>query len=97
MSARDPHTILLRPIVSEKTVAMSENGGVAVFEVAMDANKIMVAKAVESVFDVKVAKVNTQRVRGKVKRLGRSVGRRPDRKRATVTLAEGHTLNLFET
>jgi large subunit ribosomal protein L23 len=95
--SRDPHTILVRPIVSEKTVAMGENGSVAVFEVAIDSNKVEVAKAVEAVFDVKVANVNTQRVKGKLKRQGRSAGRRPDRKRATVTLAEGHTLNLFET
>ncbi len=94
---RDPHTILLRPVLSEKTVSLSEDGRRAVFEVATDANKVEVAKAVETIFEVKVAKVNTQNVRGKIKRMGRSVGRRPDRKRATVSLAEGHTLNLFET
>lgn len=93
---RDPHTILLRPMISEKSVASTEDGRRAVFEVALDANKIEVAKAVESVFDVKVAKVNTVRVGGKKKRMGRFVGQRPDRKRAVVTLAPGHTLNLLE-
>jgi large subunit ribosomal protein L23 len=94
--SRDPHTILLRPVLSEKSVARSEEGRRVVFEVARDANKVEVARAVESVFDVKVAKVNTVRVKGKTKRLGRFAGRRPDRKRATVTLKAGETLNLFE-
>jgi len=94
---RDPHTILVKPVLSEKTVALSEEGRRAVFEVAIDTNKIEVAKAVEAVFDVKVAKVNIRRVHGKVKRMGRFSGRRPERKRAVVTLAAGHTLNLFET
>lgn len=93
---RDPHTILIRPVVSEKSVASAQDGRRAVFEVAVDANKVEVAKAVEAVFDVKVAKVNTVRVGGKMKRMGRFVGRRPDRKRAVVTLAPGHTLNLLE-
>lgn len=93
---RDPHTILLRPVLSEKSVARSEEGRRVIFEVARDANKVEVAKAVESIFDVKVAKVNTVRIKGKAKRLGRSAGRRPDRKRATVTLRAGQTLNLFE-
>ncbi len=93
---RDPHTILLRPILSEKTVTLCEDGTRAVFEVAVDANKVEVAKAVETVFEVKVARVNTQRVPGKVKRMGKFSGRRRERKRAVVTLRPGHTLNLFE-
>lgn len=94
--SRDPHTILLRPVLSEKSVASSAEGRRVVFEVARDANKVEVAKAVEAAFEVKVAKVNTLRTQGKTKRMGRFVGRRPERKRAIVTLAEGHTLNLFE-
>jgi len=93
---RDPHTILVRPVLSEKTIALTEDGSRAVFEVALDANKVEVAKAVEKIFDVKVAKVNTRRVQGKIKRMGKFSGRRPERKRAIVTLAPGHTLNLFE-
>jgi len=93
---RDPHTILLKPVLSEKSVARSEEGRRVVFEVARDANKVEVAKAVEAVFQVKVAKVNTVRIKGKTKRMGRFTGRRPDRKRATVTLRPGQTLNLFE-
>lgn len=93
---RDPHTVLLRPVLSEKSVARSEDGRRVVFEIPRDANKVEVAKAVEAVFQVKVEKVNTTRVRGKVKRLGKFMGRRPERKRAVVTLKAGHTLNLFE-
>jgi len=93
---RDPHTILLRPVLSEKSVARTEEGRRVVFEVARDANKVEVAKAVESIFSVQVAKVNTVRIKGKVKRMGKFSGRRPDRKRAVVTLRPGHTLNLFE-
>jgi large subunit ribosomal protein L23 len=93
---RDPHTILLKPVLSEKSVARADDGRRVVFEVARDANKVEVAKAVEAVFQVKVAKVNTVRLKGKTKRMGRFVGRRPDRKRAVVTLRPGQTLNLFE-
>ena len=93
---RDPHTILLRPTLSEKAVARSEEGKRVILEVAGDANKVEIKKAVEAVFGVKVAKVNTVNVKGKTKRLGRFAGRRSDRKRATVTLAAGQTLNLLE-
>lgn len=93
---RDPHTIVLRPVLSEKIVGYSDDGRRVVFDVATDANKIEVAKAVESIFEVKVANVNTINLKGKVKRMGRFSGRRPARKRAIVTLAAGHKLNLFE-
>jgi large subunit ribosomal protein L23 len=93
---RDPHSILIKPVLSEKSIADSNDGRCVVFEIARGANKVEVAKAVEKIFDVKVAKVNTAIRKGKVKRQGRSSGRRPDRKRATVTLVAGQTLNLFE-
>jgi len=93
---RDPHSVLLRPVLSEKSVARAEEGRRVVFEIPIGANKVEVAKAVETVFQVKVEKVNTVRIHGKVKRLGKFKGRRPERKRAIVTLKAGHTLNLFE-
>lgn len=93
---RDPHTILIRPVLSEKTVSLADDGRRVVFDVATDANKVEVAKAVEAVFEVKVAKVNTINVKGKIKRMGKFSGRRRSRKRAIVTLAAGHKLNLFE-
>lgn len=92
MDARD---IILRPIVTEKsTAAMQANK--YTFEVHPDANKIQIKKAVEEIFKVKVEKVNTIRVRGKLRRVGRFVGRRPDRKKAIVTLKEGHSIQIFE-
>ncbi|MDH4230167.1 MAG: 50S ribosomal protein L23 [Nitrospirota bacterium] len=94
--SRNPHTILMRPVLSEKSLARSMENRRVVFEIARDANKIEVARAVESVFGVKVEKVNTVWVRGKDKRMGRFQGRRPDCKRAVVTLKQGQTLNLFE-
>jgi large subunit ribosomal protein L23 len=93
---RDPHTILLRPTLSEKAVARSEEGRRVILDVAGDANKVEIRKAVEAVFSVKVAKVNTVNIKGKAKRLGKFTGRRSDRKRAIVTLAAGQTLNLLE-
>ena len=66
------------------------------FEVDTEANKIEIKRAVETIFKVKVTEVRTQVMHGKVKRLGRSVGRRPDWKRAIVTLAADQTIELFD-
>lgn len=92
MDARD---IILRPVISEKsTGAMAENK--YTFEVHPDANKSQVKKAVEEIFKVKVTKVNTINVEGKMRRYGKYMGKRPDRKKAIVTLAEGHSIKIFE-
>ena len=79
------YDIIKRPIITEQSM---ESAGFKkyTFEVAKDANKIEIAKAVEEIFDVKVAKVNTLNVQGKVKRQGRTQGRRPERKKAIITL-----------
>ena len=66
------------------------------FKVAKDANKIEIAKAVEEIFDVKVAKVNTISVKGKEKRMGRYTGFRPDWKKAIVTLEGEKTIEFFD-
>jgi large subunit ribosomal protein L23 len=66
------------------------------FEVDAEANKIEIKRAVEAIFKVKVKDVRTQMMHGKVKRLGRSQGRRPDWKRAIVTLAADQTIELFD-
>ena len=90
--ARD---IILRPVVTEKSVdLMQENK--YVFKVRMDANKIDIKRAVEEIFKVKVVGVNTMRVKGKEKRMGRSVGRTSDWKKAIVELAAGDTIEVFE-
>ncbi len=93
---KSPHTILLRPILTEKTAAAREALNKVAFEVAPDANKIEIRKAIESVFNVRVTKVNVQIRRGKTKRLGKFSGLRGNTRRALVTLAEGDSIELFE-
>jgi large subunit ribosomal protein L23 len=68
---------------------------VVVFEVARDANKVEIKNAVQSAFGVEVANVRTMVVRGKIKRRGRTIGKLPTWKKAVVTLAEGHNIDLF--
>jgi len=92
MDARD---IIIRPFVTEKSTALMEQNKYT-FEVAPQATKSQIKRAVEEIFNVKVTKVNTVRLRGKVKRVGRYVGRRPDRKKAVVQLAEGNRIEIFE-
>jgi large subunit ribosomal protein L23 len=93
----DPRAVLLRPIVSEKSYALLDQG-VYTFVVHPDANKVEIRQAVESIFNVEVIKVNTLNRKGKRKRMRRSAnfGKRPDTKRAIVTLAEGQRIPLFE-
>ncbi|OQY20526.1 MAG: 50S ribosomal protein L23 [Desulfobacteraceae bacterium 4572_35.1] len=89
------HQVLKKPLVTEKTALLKEQGQVVVFEVAREANKIEIKQAVEKAFDVKVDDVNTMIVAGKVKRVGRQFGKRPNRKKAYVTLAEGSNIDFF--
>jgi large subunit ribosomal protein L23 len=93
----DPRDVILRPVVSEKSYALLEKG-VYTFIVRPDANKIEIRQAVERVFSVTVIKVNTLNRKGKKKRHRRQpkFGKRPDTKRAIVTLAEGQRIPLFE-
>jgi large subunit ribosomal protein L23 len=72
-----------------------EDGRVVAFEVARDANKIEIKQAIEKAFDVKVDDVNTMIVAGKIKRVGRQFGKRPNRKKAYITLAEGSNIDFF--
>jgi large subunit ribosomal protein L23 len=92
---RDPRDILIKPVVSEKSYALLDEG-VYTFVVHPDANKTEIRQAVESVFGVRVTNVNTLNRKGKKKRRGRWIGTRPDTKRAIVTLAEGERIDLFE-
>ena len=93
----DPRSIIIRPVVSEKSYGLLDDG-VYTFVVDPRATKIEIAGAVESIFNVRVAKVNTLNRKGKRKRNRRSMtfGRRPDTKRAIVTLASGGRIDLFE-
>ncbi len=91
------YDIIKRPIISEQSMADIDRKKY-VFEVAKDANKIEIAKAVEEAFGVKVSKVNTLNVQGKLKRLGaQPAGRRPSWKKAMVTLTpDSKGIDLFE-
>ncbi len=89
------HSILRRPILTEKTTGSIERQNAYVFEVAPESNKIQVKVAVEELFDVKVAKVNVRNRKGKRKRVGKSVGFGKDRKEAVVTLKAGHKIDVY--
>jgi len=88
--------VIIRPLLTEKNAALKELQNKVVFEVATDANKIEIKKAVEEAFQVSVQSVNVLNVQGKVKRLGRKMGKRRDWKKAIVTLKEGSTIEFFE-
>ena len=92
MEARD---ILIRPIVTEKSTALMEQGKYT-FRVPLAATKIQIRQAVEQIFKVKVQAVNTMRYEGKLKRMSRTQGRRSDWKKAVVTLKPGEAIELFE-
>lgn len=96
MSAKDIYGILNRPLVTEKSTLQKEECNQVVLKVRRDANKVEIRKAVEDLLGAKVVAVNTQVIRGKTKRLGRSVGRRPNWKKAIVTLAAGEQVEFFE-
>lgn len=92
-----PEDIIVRPLITEKATELRSERNIVAFEVAMQANKIEVQRAVESQFNVKVDEVRVARVRGKVRRQGRYVGRKPDWKKAYVRLAEGEKqIEFFE-
>lgn len=108
--SRPAHQIIRRPVLTEKGTILRDTGGhrpdavvsedelrrKVFFEVAFDANKIEIKRAIEALFNVKVADVHTQIVRGKEKRVGRYIGRRSNWKRAIVTLSKGQKLEFFE-
>jgi large subunit ribosomal protein L23 len=89
------YRIIRKPRVTEKGLKMVERGRAYPFEVAAGANKIEVRQAVETLFKVKVAAVRTQNYGGKLKRVGRWYGRRPDWKKAIVVLREGYAIENF--
>ena len=93
---RDPRMVLLRPLMTEKSMQQKEELNAVTFQVAIDANKVEIRQAVEKVFNVKVADVRTASREGKWKRMGRFEGRRRGWKKAVVTLAPGHKIELVE-
>jgi large subunit ribosomal protein L23 len=94
---RDARDVILAPVVSEKSYALLDANAYT-FKVAPDANKIEIRQAIESIFGVRVLKVTTLNRKGKRKRNRRTFtyGKRPDTKRAVVTLVAGDRIELFE-
>ena len=92
---KDPRDIIFRPVISEKTYGLLDENKYT-FVVDPRSNKTQIKQAIETIFDVKVVSVNTLNRPGKKKRRGFIVGKRPDTKRAIVTLAPGDEIELFE-
>lgn len=92
---KSPHEVIKAPLISEKGTLLTESANQVLFRVRPDANKIEVKRAVETLFKVKVEQVRMARYLGKVRRIGRSMGRRPDWKKAYVTLKEGDKIDFF--
>jgi large subunit ribosomal protein L23 len=87
--------VLIRPLITEKSnTGMQDNK--YTFIVPLNANKVEIRQAVETVFKVKVLDVNTVRVMGKIKRMGKYSGKRPDYKKAIVKIAPGQQIEFFE-
>jgi large subunit ribosomal protein L23 len=94
---KDPHKIIIRPVITEKTTQLKGTSGVICFEVARRANKIEIKSAIELLFKTKVAEVRTQMKIGKVRRVGRNMGKTKDWKKAYVRLREGEKpIEYFE-
>ena len=91
---RDHRDILLAPVVSEKSYSLLDENKYT-FLVAPEANKTEIKIAVEAVFNVNVVRVNTSNRKGKVRRTRRGFGKRPDTKRAIVTVADGQRIDIF--
>ena len=86
---RTPQSVIVRPVLTEKSTALTAAQNVITFDVARDANKIEIRHAVETLFSVKVDSVRVVKVSGKIKKVGKSIGRAQDRKKAYVKLAAG--------
>jgi large subunit ribosomal protein L23 len=91
---RHLHEVLLRPVVTEKTLGRAERRNTYTFEVAATANKVQIREAVQKVFKVTVTGVRTQTCHGKMRRMGRSVGRTADWKKAIVRVKAGDSIEF---
>jgi large subunit ribosomal protein L23 len=93
---RDARSLVKKVLITEKGTTLREKQNQYHFEVARDANKIEIKKAIETIFSVKVAEVRTMQMHGKEKRMGQHAGRRNDWKKAIVTLKPDQKIELFE-
>jgi large subunit ribosomal protein L23 len=90
------YNLIIRPLVTEKTTIQKELHNQFSFEVDPRANRVEIRKAIEKIFNVRVASVKTLHVKGKVKQRGRIIGKRKDWKKAIVTLMPGERIDFFE-
>lgn len=93
---KNPRDVIIEPVVSEKAYDGIDLLNAYTFVVDKRANKTEIRLAVEEIFDVKVRRVNTINRKGKKRRYGYKIGKRPDSKRAIVTLADGDSIDIFE-
>ncbi len=90
------HRTIIRPVMTEKTSAGYQARGEYTFEVAPTADKAAIRQAVERLFGVKVTGVWTANMRGKIRKVGKTAGKRPNWKKAIVKLRDGDTIDVFE-
>jgi large subunit ribosomal protein L23 len=90
------YDIIIRPLITEKTSIQKEDHNQVSFEVDRRANRVEIRRAIEKIFNVRVANVRTMQVKGKVKQRGRIVGKRRDWKKAIVNLMPGERIDFFE-
>ena len=95
MRAKAPQEIVIRPLITEKTLRIAERDNSYTFQVLRTANKVQVRDAIETIFDVKVTDVRTQNMIGKFRRMGRSFGSTSNWKKAVVKVKEGDTIEFY--
>ena len=93
---KNTYSVIHGPMLTEKGTLLKETENKVLFKVAKSANKIEIKKAVEEIFKVKVDRVTTMNYAGKIKKMGRFAGKRPDWKKAIVTLKKGEKLEFIE-
>ncbi|HYA31161.1 MAG TPA: 50S ribosomal protein L23 [Thermodesulfovibrionales bacterium] len=93
---RNIHTVIKKPLFTEKGAKIKETENKVLVEVSKDANKLDIKRAIEEIFKVKVEKVATVTTNGKWKKYGKSIGKRPDKKKAIITLKKGEKLDFIE-
>ena len=92
---KSPHSLIIKPLLTEKSTELAEKSNQYHFKVAKDSNKIEIKQAIEKVFNVKVRKINTLNFKGKEKRVRYKIGRTASWKKAIVTLEEGYSINIL--
>ena len=95
MAALTPHEVMIRPLITEKTLRLAERDNAYTFQVHAGANKVQVRDAIERIFDVGVIAVRTQNYMGKFRRVGRYTGATPNWKKAVVKVKAGDSIEFY--